>query len=177
MKRIAGLLVMVAMISGLAGLQKQAQAGERINFKFPTDLGMPKYSKEFRIEPEGRLTRLVLEGDSIDNWTEALEIINTWRKNYPPTIDNAYQIHIEGLQKSCPESTVSVISKDSGSILFERKTVNCQPRPDENALTRILYGNSDVFLLVYTNKVKELPKEKRDGWIKALSEAKIVVKN
>ena len=171
-------LVIVAMIVGCAGLQKQAQAGERLNFNFPTDLGVPKFSKKFTIKPkEMYLTRLVLEGDSIDNWTEALEIVNTWRKNYPPTIDNAYQETFEGRIKQCPESAFSVISKDSSSILYEIKTVNCQPNPDENSLTRMLYGNSDVFVLIYTNKVKETSKERRDGWIKALSEAKIIVKN
>jgi hypothetical protein len=28
--------------------------------------------------------------------------------------------------------------------------------------------------MLYTNKVKELPKEKRDAWVKMLSEAKII---
>jgi len=36
------------------------------------------------------LTRIIWEGKTIDDYTEIIEIYNTWRKNYPETVDQAY---------------------------------------------------------------------------------------
>lgn len=133
-----------------------------------------KYVKSFTITPqEAYLTRFVYEGESIDNWTEGLELFNTWKRNFPSTPEKAYNMLIDKRKKMCPEAKANVISQDNNSILYEVITINCPPHPDENSLNRILYGNTNVFHFIYTNKVRTLPTETRDDWIRVLSEAVI----
>ncbi|MFX0204265.1 MAG: hypothetical protein ACFFCW_49845 [Candidatus Hodarchaeota archaeon] len=160
-------LVIIGFMSGCATLPRQAE-----NLRFSRPNKEHKYAKTFTLK-EGYLTRFVYEGKSIDDWTEALEAFNTLRKNYPPTLEGAYNFLIERRKKNCPESSFNVISKDSSSILYEIKTTNCPPHSDENSITRILYGNTNAFVLIYTNKIKSIPKEIRDEWIKIFSEAYI----
>jgi len=121
--------------------------------------------------PPAYITLIVYEGESIDNWTEALEIIHTSKDNSPPTPEKAYNMQIEERINRCPEAKANVISQDNNSILYE--SFNCLSHPDENSLIRILYGNSDVFNLIYTNKVRTLSEETRNDWIRVLSEANI----
>lgn len=170
-KRMLPFLMLFAGV--LNGCATMGGPAEHITFSMPKD-PQAKHVKEFTIQPrEVYLTRFVMQGESIDNWTEALEVLNTWRKNYPATIDDAYKKAVDLRKKTCPESTFNVVSQDPNSILYEIKTVNCPPNLDENSLTRTLYGTRNVFILIYTNKTKEMPKEKRDEWIAILSGAKI----
>ncbi len=166
----AGLSLLVMFITCfIAGCATLPTEVETLSFTGPK---MHKYAKRFTLK-EAYLTRLVWEGKSIDDWSEALEILNIWRKNYPPTPEEAYNFLIKDRKKLCPESTIKVISKNSSSILYEIKTVNCPPHHDENSITRILYGNTNVFILIYTKKTKDILKETREEWIKLLSEASI----
>ncbi len=129
-----------------------------------------KYFKEFDLK-DAYVSRFVWEGESIDNWTEALEICNTWRKNLPPTPEGAYHLVMDIRKRMCPESTFSVINREASSMLYEIKTINCPAHPDEYSITRVLYGKSNVFSLIYTNKTKDLPRESREEWINILSGA------
>jgi hypothetical protein len=119
------------------------------------------------------LTRFVFTGESIDNWTESLETFNPWRKDFPPNPEEAFNSMVQQRKQKCPDSTPNVISKDNTSVLYEIRTSNCAPHPDEHSINRILYGNTDVFVLIYTNKIKELQVSSREEWIKILSQAKI----
>jgi len=172
---IAIWVLATGLLIGCGTLNRQVEM-----VSFPSPKGWPKgdkhakYVQSFTVTPrEAYLTRFVYEGESIDNWTESLEIYNTWKKNFPPTPEKAYNMLIEKRNKMCPEAKASVISQDNNSILYEIITIDCPPHPDENSLNRILYGNSDVFNLIYTNKVRTLAGETRDDWIRVLSEAHI----
>lgn len=167
--RWKGLTCIIALITlaGCAGL-----GGPRESIRFSAKM-QPKFVRGFPGQGY-ELTRFVISGESITNWTEALETFNTLRKNYPPTIEAAYKTQMELRKKKCPDSVFNIIQQDTASILYEIRTSNCPPNPDEHSLTRVLYGNTNVFSLIYTNKVKELPADKRDEWIKYLSGASIV---
>jgi hypothetical protein len=178
MKKLCAIAIGVlsaVLLFGCGPLNRQVETAS-----YPSPKGWPrgdkyaKYVKSFTITPrEAYLTRLVYEGESIDNWTEGLEVFNTWKKNFPPTPEKAYNMLIEKRIKMCPEAKANVISQDNNSILYEITTINCPPHPDENSLNRILYGNTDVFHFIYTNKVRTLPTEKRDDWIRVLSNTTI----
>lgn len=161
-------LVITVFMANCATMQ-----GPKEGLDYPLPTKKHKYVKTFTLK-DAQLTVFVYEGKSIDDWTESLEIFNTWRKNYPPTPEEAYTSAIEARKKQCPETTINLISKDSKSILFEARTTNCPPQPDENSIIRILYGNTDVFIPRYTNKTKDIPKETRDEWIRVLSESYIM---
>ena len=146
----------------------------RENLRFSASM-QPKFMQGFPGNGY-ELTRFVLRGDSINEWTEALETFNAQRRNFPATIDAYLKQSMDLRRKTCPDSLFNVIKQDQNSILFEIRTTNCPPNPDEHSLTRTLYGNTNVFSLIYTNKVKELPPDKREEWIKYLSDASIVTK-
>lgn len=162
---VAGMMVGCATLSG---------PRENLNFSMPKDssgeVRQHKYFKEFDFG-NAYLMRFVFEGQSIDDWSEAMEVINTWKKNFPKSPEEAYKQVLEKRKKMCPEASFHVISQDNNSILYEIKTVNCPPHPDEHSITRLLYGRTDVFNLIYTNKTKDLPKETREEWIRILSDA------
>jgi len=168
-KRYAAIIILAigSQLFGCGALNRQV---ETAMLPTPKDYEKAKYVQKFTIAPrEAYLTRMVWEGESIDNWTVAIEIFNTWKKNFPPNSMDAYKQLVEKRKKMCPEVIFNVISHDNNSILYEINTINCPPNPDENSINRILYGNTDVFNLIYTNKVKVLPKETRDEWIRVLS--------
>jgi hypothetical protein len=169
-KLVLSLLVLILTVF-MANCATMQGPGEGLDYPLPTK--KHKYVKTFTLK-DAYLTTFVYEGKSIDDWTEGLEIFNTWRKNYPPTPEEAYNSAIEARKKQCPESTINLISKDSKSILYEVRTINCPPQPDQNSIMRILYGNTDVFVPAYTIKKKDIPRETRDEWIRILSEAYIM---
>lgn len=164
-------LSIAGLLAGCGSLNRQV---EHVTFPMPKEYQKPKFVKSFTIAPgEAYLTRVVLEGESIDNWTVALEIFNTWKKNFPQNPEDAYKQLVDKRKKLCPEARFQVINQDNSSVLYEIKTINCPPNPDENSINRILYGNTDVFNMMYTNKKRVLPKETKDEWIRVLSEAVI----
>lgn len=173
LKKLYALVVLISasLLMGCGPLNRQA---ETTHFPMPKDDKKPKYVNTFTITPgQAYLTRFVWEGESIDNWTESLEIFNTWKTNFPPTPEKAYNMLVEMRRKKCPEAKATVLNQDNNSITYEINTINCPPHPDENSLNRILYGNSQVFNYIYTNKITTLPTETRDEWLRILSGAVI----
>lgn len=176
MKKFALRIMFLCMAGIMVGCATLSGPRESINFRMPKDSGgkyrQHKYYKEFDFG-NAYLTRFVYEGQSIEDWTEALEIFNTWKKNFPKSPEDAYKQQLEKRKKMCPEASFHVISQDNNSVLYEINTVNCPPHPDEHSITRLLYGRTNVFSLIYTNKTKDLSKEIRGEWLSILSEANI----
>jgi len=177
-KKLAAIVIGVLSACFLIGCGPMNRQIENVSFKppkdWPKDGKYAKFVNSFTIgQGEAYLTRFVYEGESIDNWTEGFEIFNTWKKNFPPTPERAYNMLIKKRRNMCPEAKSNILNQDNNSILYEIVTINCPPHPDENSIIRILYGNTNLFQLTYTNKVRTLPLEKRDDWIRVLSEATI----
>ena len=165
-----GYLIFLILFIGCAGM-----GAPRDNLRFSAKV-QPKFVQGFPGKGY-ELTRFVLTGESIKEWTEAFETINTLRTYYPSTIEAYLKSNMDLRKKTCPESAFNVLKQDQTSILFEIRTTNCPPNPDEHSLTRTIFGNTNEFSIIYTNKVKELPSDKREEWIKYLSEASIVTGN
>jgi hypothetical protein len=142
---------------------------ENLKFSIPTQ---PLFVKEVK-EAGLYVQRFVIEGESIDQWTEAVEILNFLKKNLPQNPELMYASLKEKREKCCPDTVTNIIEKDESSILYEMKTSNCPPNPDEHSITKILYGKINVFTLIYTAKVKELDAAKRDLCLNDLSSAYI----
>jgi hypothetical protein len=143
----------------------------KFSLTFPTK-PEPLLVKEMK-EPGLYVQRFVIEGESIDKWTEAVEVFNYLRKNLPQNPELMYASLKEMREKRCPDTVTNIIEKDESSILYEMKTSNCSPNLDEHSITKILYGKINVFTLIYTAKVKELDAAKRDHWLNNLSSAYI----
>ncbi len=168
-KRLVPVIGLI-LIAGCAGT-----GGPRESIRFSAKM-TPKFVKGFPGQTV-ELTRFVLEGKSIDEWTEALETINALRAAYPPTLETFYNKNMELRKKTCPDSAFNIISQDPNSILYELRTKNCSFFPDQHSLTRVMYGKTNVWVLIYTNTVAELPTDKREEWIRYLSQANLVTEN
>lgn len=168
---LASLLLAAIPQQGVA----QAPAGpERVTFPFPKDPGGPKFvDDQSGSREDGALSRWVWNGESIDNWVEALEIVNVRRPDIPPALEEAFRAAVASRQSYCPGSTSRLISSDSTSILYEITTRYCLGHADEISLTRIIRTPTQVFSLIYTNKAPDRADAKRQDWIRVLSEAKI----
>ena len=126
----------------------------------------------FRRTERGHMLRFVWQGESVDRWTEGLEVRSTWRADMPDTPVQAYRDAMQARLQACPETTGRVISRDAGSILYEISTVNCAGQADEQSLTRVLYGAREVFSLVYSHRAPAPPAD-RDEWLKVLAAARV----
>jgi hypothetical protein len=144
---------------------------ETVTFPPPGEAG-PKFVKTFVVVPrQVELTRWVWDGASIDDWTEALEIVNSLRRNSPPTPAEAVRTLVDLRVARCPGATSRVLHQDESSVLYEVVTIDCPPHPDEHSINRLIYGPREVFSLIYTNKVNPLPLATRERWIDVLSRA------
>jgi len=155
-----------------------ALATERLSWEYT---GYEKLATLFESEPgplygekENRRTyhlRFVVEGESLEDWTEILEIISTWRKHEPESV----QLWLERFQaqgnETCP-SKWTTIDEQASSIIFRRTAKDCQGFDDQDALYKVLYGKKKVFLIFATKK-GEMDEASRDGYLTVLRAAEI----
>jgi len=160
----------------LASVPVQAQ--ERLSWEYS---GYEKVAKVFDSE-EGPLygekenrrsnhLRFVIDGESLTNWTEILEIINTRRRHEPKNARLWLEAFTAQGNKTCP-SNWATIEEQPDSITFRRTAKNCQNFDDQDAMYRVLYGKDNVFLIFATRK-GEMDKANRDGWLNVLKSAEI----
>lgn len=171
MKNLVMSVIFLVITGVMIGCATLYGPEEWLGFSLPKEKDV-KFKKSFNSR-NAYLTRFVWEGQAIDNWTEVLEVFNAWRGNYPSAIEDLYKLSIDTRNKKCPDSIFNVINQDPNSILYEIKTINCPPNPDEHSITKLLYGRDNFFELIYTNKTKDLSKETREEWVRILSEAAI----
>ena len=141
---------------------------EKLAALFDSELG-PLYG-----EKENRRTyhlRFVVEGESLEDWTEILELISTWRKHEPDSV----QLWLERFQaqgnETCP-SEWTTIDEQADSIIFRRTAKDCQEFDDQDALYKIVFGKKKVFVLFATVK-GEMDEVSRDGWLAVLRSAEV----
>lgn len=141
---------------------------DKLNTLFTTGEG-PLYG-----EKQGRRTyhlRFVVEGESLQDWTEILEIINTDLRDEPDEVGAWFErFRVQG-NKTCPSDWV-VIEEQSDSIIFQRTAKNCQGFDDQDAVYRVLYGKKNVFVIFATLK-GEMDEASRMGYLNVLRSAEV----
>lgn len=115
--------------------------------------------------------RFVIEGESLEDWTEILEIIDTHRKNEPDTAHLWLERFRTQGNETCP-SEWTTIDEQADSIIFRRTAKDCEGFDDQDALYRVLYGRKNVFLIFATMK-GDMDEISRDGWLTVLRSAEI----
>ena len=153
--------------------QASAKQPESLSFTIP-DGTEPKFIQDYNYGTV-IVTRFVLQGNSIDDWTEAFEVINAMKSDYPKTPKEFCDNMIEKRKKTCATVDLSIIDETTESILYEIKSKQCAPFPDEQSLNRALYGKQNVFILIYTNRTPGgMTKQAREGWLGTISTAMIM---
>lgn len=123
-------------------------------------------------EPVYVLTRFVLDGESGDDWVEALEILNTMRDKEPQTPALWYERFMKEGQAHCA-SAWSKIDETADSITFERVSDDCPPHGAQHAIYKVMYSDKQVFTLIATRK-GEMDAETRGGWLAVMESASVV---
>lgn len=136
----------------------------------PTDGTDPMVYMQNRA-PVYVLTRVVVDGASAQDWVEALEVMDTRRRDAPKTLDAWYAEFRRTGEAACP-STWTVLDQGQGSMTFERVSGECPPHGAQHALYRVLYGRSEVFTLIATRK-GDMDEASREAWLTVLKSAKV----
>lgn len=152
--------------------QASAQMPESLSFTMPEGIE-PKFVQDYNYGSV-IVTRFVLQGNSIDDWTEIFEIVNGLTINYPGTPKALYLNTIDKRKKRCSDSRFTIINENENSIIYEIIAKQCPSMPDEHSLNKVMYGNTNVFTLIYTNRNLKMSQKTRNNWLKVLSKAAIV---
>lgn len=117
------------------------------------------------------LTRFVVEGTSETEWQEALEVLNTLRKNQPKKLAGWYEKFKAQGEANCP-GTWEMLEQSDKRIIFERSTPECPPFPAQQALYGVLYGKKEAFTLIATRK-GGMDEATREAWLKVLQSSAV----
>lgn len=117
------------------------------------------------------LTRFVIEGSSTEQWTEALELLNTQRKNEPKNVKAWYDRFKAQGDEHC-RSDWKILSESRKALLFERRSDDCPSFAAQHTLYHVLYGKSEVFVFIAT-RIGEMDTATREGWLGILQSAEI----
>jgi len=121
--------------------------------------------------PEYVLSRIIVDGTSIEEWNEAFEIIRTQRKNESRNVDGWYASFQAQAETTCP-SDWEILEQLEGALTFERHASDCASLDVQHAIYKVLYGKHEVFVLIGKCRT-QMDAATRTSWIKLLGSAEI----
>jgi len=169
----ASMILAIALLSGCGTVGPGSSHQENLAFDFEGDWHVG-HSVGNRSE---RITEFVLRGEKIDNWTRLMTVQALKKSALPAeSIETTLNRMAKEMSARCPETVWNVIERgpNTNTILYEFRVQNCPPDADQHVIARVLDGKYNRFHIAYAAKVKTLPPEERDKWIKLLSKASIV---
>lgn len=120
-------------------------------------------------DPKYVTDRIAVQGTSVDNWTEALDIIVRLRSSkMNSAADWAGQIQ-RSASAQC-SSTFTTIAQDETSLTFERRSSACPAGTAQTGLYRIVTGRKSLFMLGWL-ATGELTAAQRQQWLELLASA------
>jgi hypothetical protein len=117
------------------------------------------------------LTRFVVEAEGADDWVEALEVLNTLKRNEPKTPRQWFERFQAEAAQTCG-GEFALLEQNKRSLTFVRTTPACPPHAAQVGLYRALYGKDQVFVLIATRK-GVMTDEARAAWLALLGSAEI----
>ena len=165
------MILAIALLSGCGTVGPGSAQQENLGFAFDMSDWQVGHSAENRSE---RSMEFVLKGEKIDNWTR-LVTMQTFKKSAVSgeSLETTVNKMAKQMSAQCPETVWNVIERGPNTILYEFRVQNCPPNADQHVIARVLDGKYNRFHIAYAAKVKTLPPEERDKWIKLLSKASI----
>jgi hypothetical protein len=128
-----------------------------------------------------RIVEFVRPGEKINSWSELFTMQTLRKPANPDRIDALVARTHAGTAKLCPSFVQNVIAQgfpnetEEASIVYEWKIKKCPPHAAQHEVRKVIYGKFNIFSLAYVEKTEELAPEKREKWIRALNDARIVV--
>ena len=120
-----------------------------------------------------KIVTYIPEKLSQNNHNDILELMDTDRKNFSGTVKESQAQFLKIRLESCPDTRSEIIEQDGNSIIYELHTDNCPNVQNEYSLTRILYGKSHVYIVIFSRKGEESLDQKKNEWLKVARSAKI----
>jgi len=121
--------------------------------------------------PEYVLSRIIVDGTSIEEWNEAFEIIRTQRINESRNVDGWYASFQARAETTCP-SDWEILEQLEGALTFEHHASDCASFDVQHAIYKVLYGKHEVFVLIGKRRT-QMDAATRTRWIKLLGSAEI----
>jgi tetratricopeptide (TPR) repeat protein len=144
---------------------------------------------------EMALTEWVLEGETVDDWTELVTL--QWflgpapevkRRQWlgGPALGASVKSTMKALRnlrkKSCPDAVWEVLEEHDEDILYESRIRNCRPDEDDNFLyrdqhevVRLVGGIHGVHRIAYAVAVPEMAPEVKAAWVERIGHASLVL--
>ncbi len=133
---------------------------------------------------DGEILVCLRPNETMDNWTRLVQVRIMVNQPGVPSPDEYVAEFVENIRKNCSAVSSSIIDsrpQPSGrvksSILFEVKASGCSQHPEEKLhhINKLLYTESNIFLIVYNARTTEISLEERDQYIRLLSEATVTL--
>ena len=126
----------------------------------------------FERRPDGvQFDRIMVQGRSVSDWDEAMEITVSKRSRKQATAQEALDSWRKAQDATCPAQW-SELARDDGSITVEQTTPPCTGAPARQAIWRLMLGPRSVFVIggVYRGM---MPAPMRQSWLALLASARI----
>jgi hypothetical protein len=121
--------------------------------------------------PKYVVDRIVTQGKSASDWTEALDIISRVVGRDMKTADDWYAEIRAKAQKACA-SQFTMIARGENSVTFSRRSTNCGKDKVQFALYRVVAGQRSLFLLNAINR-SDISEQARQQWLALLESARL----
>jgi hypothetical protein len=123
-------------------------------------------------DAEVRLTFVrASERDRGPQWTELFEC-----QNAPRPVVSVQQFFArlgDEVLRECPTATFSLIRRSESDQMFETKSRGCRRFGDQDEIERFIFGESNLFHLMYTVRKPEMSPQQRDDAIRLLASFKL----
>jgi hypothetical protein len=163
-------LVPFATAGSAEGISVDTNAYGKLHLVYSRDGGRDPITYVEDRTPDYKLTRLVVDGVSAVDWTEAFEVRNINRKSQPSTPTEYFAVFRKHGDQSCP-SEWTLLEESPSSVTFERVSEACGPHVPQHALYRVIYG-AGVWVVNGTRKGR-MDDVTRAAWLAVLATATV----
>lgn len=118
---------------------------------------------------DGRYSRYLVRGESMEDWSEVLEV-NTFRR--PRRFRSAEQWFKQFSATAQPCQQWILHDVDSHSVTYEIVKSECQPPDSEHSVARVLFGRTSMYVVMATTN-GPMDEEAKAGWLAFLADAKV----
>ena len=163
--------------SALLFLTAAPAAAERLQFdhrlhpqlKAVLDSGRTEMVSYDASDPKYLVDRIVIDGKSVSDWNEELEIIARSEQKGMNSAADWFADMRQRFDRRCP-NTITIIAQDDASVTFERHSPSCPSERAETGLYRIIAGKHSLFQLAALRK-GPISSESKQVWLALMASA------
>lgn len=131
------------------------------------------WSKPKETEGPEIFDEYVLEGETVDNWSELVTVQFFAGLNKKITLELFEYGTKLGITTLCPKATWQTISQKQKERMWQFTIKDCSPQSDQLELARLVDTDEGYYLFHYAIKKVSLPEDKYKTWVNNLLAIKI----